>query len=185
MSGLKQLMLRPPQLTLAAAESLTCGRVAAQIGAESGASDYFLGGVTAYTLEQKVKLLGVNRAHARRVNCVSQRVAVEMAAGAAALFGADLAVATTGYAEPNPTAGVKVPQAWWALCHRKRGRAVMVSGFLEMPGATRVQAQERVAEEVLEKLAAYLRESRKKPSLRQGYGGLIVSVWEINSALMP
>ena len=162
MSNLKPLLLRRPRLTLAAAESLTCGRVAARIGAESGASNYFLGGVTAYNLEQKVKLLGVNRAHARRVNCVSQRVAVEMAAGACALFGADLAVATTGYAEPNPAAGVKAPQAWWALCHRRRGgKTVMVSGFLEMPGATRIEAQERVADEVLEQLAAYLREIRK------------------------
>ena len=162
MNGLKKLMSRRPRLTLAAAESLTCGRVAARIGAESGASKYFLGGVIAYNLEQKVKLLGVNRAHARRVHCVSQRVAVEMAAGACELFGADLAVATTGYAEPNAADGVKVPQAWWALCHRKRGgRTVMVSGFLEMPGTTRLEAQERVAEEVLEKLAAYLREIRK------------------------
>ena len=162
MSGLKPLLLRRPRLTLATAESLTCGRAAARIGAESGASNYFLGGVTAYNLEQKVKLLGVNRAHARRVNCVSQRVAVEMAAGACARFGADLAVATTGYAEPNPAAGVKAPQAWWALCHRRRGgKTVMISGFLEMSGATRVDAQERVAEEVLEQLAAYLREIRK------------------------
>ena len=162
MNGLKKLMSRRPRLTLAAAESLTCGRVAARIGAESGASKYFLGGVIAYNLEQKVKLLGVNRAHARRVHCGSQRVAVEMAAGACELFGADLAVATTGYAEPNAADGVKVPQAWWALCHRKRGgRTVMVSGFLEMPGTTRLEAQERVAEEVLEKLAAYLREIRK------------------------
>ena len=162
MNGLKKLMARRPRLTLAAAESLTCGQVAARIGAVSGASNYFLGGVTAYNLEQKVKLLGVNRAHARRVNCVSQRVAVEMAAGACALFGTDLAVATTGYAEPNPAAGVKAPQAWWALCHRRRGgKTVMVSGFLEMPGATRIEAQERVADEVLEQLAAYLREIRK------------------------
>ena len=161
MNGLKKLMLRQPRLTLAAAESLTCGHVMGQIGAESGASGYFLGGVTAYTLEQKVKLLGVNRAHARRVNGVSQRVAVEMAAGAAALFGANLAVATTGYAEPNPADGIKAPQAWWALCHRRRsGKTVMVSGFLEMPGATRTQAQARVAKEVLEQLAAYLMEWR-------------------------
>lgn len=161
-SELRQLLRRLPRLTLAAAESLTCGQVMARIGAVSGASEYFLGGVTVYTLEQKVKLLGVNRSHARRVHCVSQRVAVEMAAGAAELFGADLAVATTGYAEPNAADGIKVPQAWWALCHRKRGgKAAAVSGFLEMPGATRVQAQERVAAEVLEKLAAYLREIRK------------------------
>lgn len=159
---LKRRLLRPPRLTLAAAESLTCGRVAARIGAVPGASEYFLGGVTAYTLAQKVKLLGVNRAHARRVNCVSRRVAVEMAAGAGALFGADLAVATTGYAEPSPADGVKTPRAWWALCHRRRGgRAVLVSGFLEMPGATRVEAQERVAVAVLTQLAAYLREIRK------------------------
>ncbi|MSU46328.1 MAG: CinA family protein [Lacunisphaera sp.] len=162
MNGLKKLMLRPPRLTLAVAESLTCGRVQAAIGAEPGASAYFRGGVTAYSLEQKVKLLGVNRAHARRVNCVSQRVAVEMARGACWLFGADLAVATTGYAEPSRADRVKVPRAWWALCHWKRGGAVIISGLLELPGATRGQAQARIAEAVLSRLARYLREVRKR-----------------------
>ncbi|MES1168551.1 MAG: CinA family protein, partial [Oleiharenicola lentus] len=129
---LKKLILRRPALTLAVAESLTAGRVQAQIAAVSGASDYFLGGITAYALEQKVKLLGVNRAHARTVDCVSQRVAVEMAVGAAKLFGADLAVATTGYAEPAPKRKVRTPHAWWAICHRHRsGAAVMLSGFIE------------------------------------------------------
>jgi len=158
---LKQLMLRPPRLTLAVAESLTCGHVQARIGAVSGASEYFLGGLTAYSLEQKVRQLGVNRAHARRVNCVSQRVAVEMAQGAGALFGADLAVATTGYAEPSPVDGIRAPMAWWALCHRKRGgQAVVISGQVELPGARRVAAQEAVAREVLAALVAYLREVR-------------------------
>ena len=158
---LKPLMLRAPRLTLAVAESLTCGHVQARIGAVSGASEYFLGGLTAYSLEQKVRHLGVNRAHARRVNCVSQRVAVEMAQGAGALFGADLAVATTGYAEPSPVDGIRTPMAWWALCHRKRGgQAVIISGQVELPGARRVAAQEAVAREVLAALVAYLREVR-------------------------
>jgi nicotinamide-nucleotide amidase len=160
---LKPLLLRPPRLTLAVAESLTCGHVQAAIGAVSGASNYFLGGVTAYSLAQKVKLLGVNRAHARSVNCVSQRVAVEMARGACARFGADVAVATTGYAEPSPADGVKTPLAWWALCHvRRGGRATVISGLVDLPGATRVQAQERVTQEVLRQLAAYLREFRRE-----------------------
>jgi nicotinamide-nucleotide amidase len=160
---LKQLLRRKPRLTLAAAESLTCGRVQAAIGAVSGASEYFLGGVTAYSLAQKARLLGVNRAHARRVNCVSQRVAVEMARGACDRFGADLAVATTGYAEPNRAENIKAPLAWWALCHRRRGgRATIISGLLEVPGATRVQAQERVTAEVLGQLVAYLREFRRQ-----------------------
>jgi len=158
---LKQLLLRKPALTLAVAESLTGGHVQARITAVSGASNYFLGGITAYTLDQKVRHLGVNRAHARRVNCVSQRVAVEMAQGAGALFGADLAVATTGYAEPSRADGIKAPMAWWALCHRQRGgKATVISGQLEMRGATRIEAQERVATEVLAALAAYLRERR-------------------------
>lgn len=155
-------MLAKPKLMLAAAESLTSGHVQARIGAVSGASNYFLGGVTAYTLEEKVKLLGVNRAHARRVNCVSQRVVVEMAQGAAKLFDADLAVATTGYAEPSVVDGAKLaPMAWWALAHRRRGgKIALVSGMLEMPGLTRVEAQERVATEVLTELERYLREWR-------------------------
>ena len=159
---LKGLMLCSPRLTLAVAESLTCGHLQAQIGAVPGASEYFLGGITAYNLEQKVRHLGVNRVHARRVNCVSQRVAVEMALGACALFGAELALATTGYAQPNPAAGVKMPMAWWALVHRRRGgRLQVVSELVTVSGAGRVKVQERVAALALRQLVAYLRELRR------------------------
>ncbi len=158
---LKKLILRRPALTLAAAESLTAGHVQARIASVSGSSEYFLGGVTAYTLAQKVGLLGVNRAHAQKVDCVSQRVAVEMAAGACRLFGADLAVATTGYAERSPAKKVKVPQAWWAICHQRRGAAVLLSGLVEVPGAERTVVQGRVAEVVLAELVNYLREVRQ------------------------
>ncbi len=157
---IKPLLLRRPKLTLAVAESLTAGHVQARLASVSGSSEYFLGGVTAYSLEQKVKLLGVNRAHARAMNCVSQRVAVEMAVGAGRIFGADIAVATTGYAEPSPANKVRTPHAWWALCHRHRGAVVVLSGLIEVPGAGRVTVQERVAEAVLAELAKYLRELR-------------------------
>ena len=154
---LKRLMMRRPRLTLAVAESLTAGQVQAQIAAVSGASNYFLGGVTAYTLEQKVKLLGVNRTHAKRVDCVSQQVAVEMAFGATQLFGADLAAATTGYAEPARAAGVKSPMAWWAICQRlPNGRLALNSGTIEVPGANRTEAQARIADDVIGLLVAHL-----------------------------
>jgi len=160
---LKRLMMRRPRLTLAVAESLTAGHVQAQVAAVSGASNYFLGGITAYTLDQKVKLLGVSRAHAKRVNCVSQRVAVEMAFGATRLFGADLAVATTGYAEPARAAGVKSPMAWWAICQRlPNGRLALNSGTIEVPGADRLEAQTRIAEDVIGQLIAHLAAWRAK-----------------------
>ncbi len=166
MSGLpaelKALMLAAPPLTLAAAESLTCGRVQARIGEVSGASNFFCGGITAYSLEQKVRHLGVARAAARRVNCVSVAVARQMAVGACRLFGADLGVATTGYAEPSPTGGVTSPFAWWVIARRgARGKLTAVkSGRVECPGCSRTEVQAIVADAVLAELIAYLREVR-------------------------
>lgn len=159
-AALKPLLLGPPRRTLAAAESLTGGRVQARVAEISGASGFFLGGVTAYTLAQKVKLLGVDRAHAARVNCVSARVAEEMAAGACRLFGADVAVATTGYAERFAAEdGTMIePMAWWAIAARDpRGRPRTVRhGRVECPGATRTDAQQFVADAVLGALVAWL-----------------------------
>lgn len=162
---LKRLMLRRPRLTLAAAESMTCGRVQAAIGAIPGASDFFIGGITAYAIEQKVRHLGVDRATARRVNAVSAEVAEQMARGACALFGCDLGVATTGYAEPARDAGAASPFAWWALAHRRRagrGFVALRSGRIECPGATRTDAQHIVAEAMIMELVGYLRQLRRK-----------------------
>lgn len=160
---LKSLLLRAPQLTLATAESLTCGRVQAAIGAISGSSEYFLGGITAYSLDQKVKHLGVDRRTARRVNSVSATVAEQMAAGACRLFGTDVAVATTGYAELAKAEGVAEPFAYWALAHRARrgGKLIAIrSGRVECPGASRIEAQTLVAEAVVSELVEYLRALR-------------------------
>jgi nicotinamide-nucleotide amidase len=158
---LKRLMLARPALTLAAAESLTCGQVQARVGEISGASNFFLGGLTAYTLEQKVRHLGVDRTSARRVNSVSALIAEQMARGVCQLFGSDLGVATTGYAEPSAEDNVPSPFAWWALAHGRRGKFAMVRhGRVECPGATRVDTQRMVADALLTELIAYLGEVR-------------------------
>jgi nicotinamide-nucleotide amidase len=163
---LKELLLRAPRQTLAVAESMTAGHLQARISAVSGASDYFLGGITAYTLEEKVRHLGVDRLHAESVNCVSPRVAAEMARGACTLFSANLAVSTTGYAEPSRADNVKVPMACWALAHvLGPGQVLVHSGRVEFPGATRTAAQGKVADAVLVELVAYLRRWRnEKPA---------------------
>ncbi len=157
---LKALLLSAPvRRRLAVAESMTGGRVQSQITGISGASEFFLGGITAYTLEQKVTLLGVDREHAASVDCVSARVAEEMAAGACRLFQADLAVATTGYAEPAPTLGVATPCAWVAVAACSGGMPRAVRGErIECAGATRAEAQGRVADAALRALLAVLRE---------------------------
>jgi nicotinamide-nucleotide amidase len=158
---LKPLCLREPALTLAVAESMTGGRVQAAITAVSGASGYFVGGITAYTLDQKVWHLGVKRAAAAKVNAVSADVAAQMARGAARLFGTDLAVATTGYAEPSPAQEVDAPFAYWAIAHRVAARRWrVVGGRVVCPGMTRTDAQQCVADAVIAELTAYLKHPR-------------------------
>src|SRR3954469_9314645 len=122
MTGLKPLILQKPRLTLAVAESITCGQIQARVGAISGASEFFLGGITAYSLDQKVRHLGIDRVAAKRVNSVSASVAVQMARGVCGFFGSDLGLATTGYAEPSTKPKIDEPFAWWALAHLRRGR---------------------------------------------------------------
>lgn len=156
-ADLKALLLAAPNLSLAAAESLTCGRVQARVGEISGASEYFRGGITAYTLDQKVRHLGVDRAHAKTVESASPQVAVQMARGVCRLFRSDLGVATTGFAS-----GVPVPYAYWAVVQVRRGRVIALrSGRVECPGANRIEAQTIVADAVLTELAGYLRALRK------------------------
>jgi nicotinamide-nucleotide amidase len=155
---IQRLCLRDPVLTLAAAESLTGGRIQSLITSVSGASGYFTGGVTAYTLDQKVKLLGVDRAAAKKCDCVSAEVAAQMARGAAVLFGSGIAVSTTGYAEPAPGKGVAAPFAHWAIAHRVTARRwKVIGGRIVCPGMTRTQTQDAVASAVLAELASYLR----------------------------
>jgi nicotinamide-nucleotide amidase len=157
MSDLKALMMAEPRRTLAVAESLTCGRLQALIGAISGASNFFLGGVTAYSLEQKVNLLRVDRAEAQASNCVSEKVARQMARGACVLFGADVGVATTGYAESSTEQGVRDPYAWWAVCYGAANSPVVTTGRVSLPGLARVEVQERVAQAAYDALLESLR----------------------------
>lgn len=159
--ALKTLMLAEPRWTLAVAESLTAGHLQARVASVSGASNYFLGGLTAYSLEEKVRLLGVDRVLAEATDCVAREVAEQMARGVCALFGANVGVATTGYAEPAVDKGVPVPFAWWAVAVRKSESFFARSGRVEVSGAARVEVQRRVAEAVLGEIAKVVREGRQ------------------------
>jgi nicotinamide-nucleotide amidase len=86
---------------LALAESCSGGLLAVRITDLPGASDYFAGGVVAYSNEAKAALLGVEEALIEAHGAVSPEVAAAMSAGALERFGADVAVAITGIAGPD------------------------------------------------------------------------------------
>ncbi len=86
---------------IAVAESCTGGLLAERLTAVPGSSDYFLGGVVAYSNAAKTALLGVPEALIETHGAVSQPVAEAMAQGARVRFGAELGVATTGISGPG------------------------------------------------------------------------------------
>ncbi|MFF2655089.1 CinA family protein [Streptomyces sp. NPDC058045] len=101
--------------TLAVAESLTGGLVAAEITATPGASRAFRGSVTAYATELKTRLLGVDGALLAARGAVDGQVAGQMAAGVRAALGADWGAATTGVAGPEPQDGQPVGTVFVAV----------------------------------------------------------------------
>jgi len=88
-------------LTVATAESCTGGLLAGRLTERPGSSAWVLGGVVAYANSAKEQLLGVPRAVLEEHGAVSPEVAVALADGARARFGADVGVGITGVAGPG------------------------------------------------------------------------------------
>ena len=102
-------------LTLASAESLTAGRVAASVADVPGASAVLQGGVVAYQNRVKRQVLGVDAGLLETRGAVDPETARQMAAGARRVVGADIGVATTGVAGPEPHQGKPVGTVWLGL----------------------------------------------------------------------
>jgi CDP-diacylglycerol--glycerol-3-phosphate 3-phosphatidyltransferase len=94
-------ILRGSGLTVSVAESSTGGMVGALITEQAGSSEYFLGGLIAYSNDAKREQLGVPQDLLETVGAVSREVAGAMAEGVRARFGTSLAVAVTGIAGPQ------------------------------------------------------------------------------------
>ncbi|MGC8763945.1 MAG: nicotinamide-nucleotide amidohydrolase family protein [Acidobacteriota bacterium] len=107
--------------TLAVAESLTAGTVAQKVVSVPGASRYFVGGISAYADEAKVRLLGVPPSTLERFGAVSEETARAMVRGARARFGAACAVATTGVAGPGGGSGEKPAGTFWVAAATPEG----------------------------------------------------------------
>jgi PncC family amidohydrolase len=109
-------LLRHHHATLATAESCTGGLIGSLLTDVPGSSDYYLGGVIAYSNQVKEHTLGVRAEILATVGAVSQETALQMAHGVRRLLGADYAVAVTGIAGPaGATPGKPVGLVYIAL----------------------------------------------------------------------
>lgn len=148
-------LLRARKLSLCLAESCTGGLVGDLITDTPGSSDYFLGGVTAYSNSAKQDLLGVQAETLARFGAVSAQCAAEMAQGVRRLFKADLAVSVTGIAGPG--GGSEEKPVGLTYLHLSAPDAEI--GLREMWSGDRRANKESAALAALRLLARYLQEA--------------------------
>jgi nicotinamide-nucleotide amidase len=140
--------------TIAVAESVTSGHVQAALSLADNASDFYQGGITAYNLGQKCRHLHIEPIQALSCNCVSQKIATEMAKQVAGLFVSDWSIAITGYAAPVPELSIKKLFAYYAICHRNKlteGRIIHIAAPLKP-----LDAQLYYTEKILKRLVAVI-----------------------------
>ena len=94
-------LLKAKKMTLSTAESCTGGSIAALITSVSGSSEYFKGGVVAYSNEVKMNMLYVSPETLQKYGAVSRETVIEMVQGVMESMKTDCAVATSGIAGPG------------------------------------------------------------------------------------
>ncbi|REC60553.1 damage-inducible protein CinA [Chryseobacterium pennae] len=94
--------------TISVAESVTSGCLQLAFSQMPNASLLYKGGMTTYTLPEKVRLLKVNKKEAEECECVSENVAKTMALQVANLFESDWSISTTGYCTPIRNSSYKI-----------------------------------------------------------------------------
>jgi nicotinamide-nucleotide amidase len=140
--------------SLAVAESLTGGLLASAFARISGSSEWFRGGIVAYSSAVKYDLLGVPDGPV-----VSEAAAVAMARGACRLLEADVAVAVTGVGGPDPQDGQPPGTVWVATWPDHLGGAVR----LRLSGSP-----ESICQQVCAKTVRMLRERLELAEVRPG-----------------
>jgi len=137
--------------TLATAESLTGGLLAAGLTDVPGASRSFVGGVVTYATRVKVALLDVPREVVERHGVVSLECAVAMAQGVRTRLDATWGLATTGVAGPDEQDGQPVGTVWIAVA----GPSGVVPRLLALTG-DRLAIRQATCDAVLSDLAVRL-----------------------------
>lgn len=147
-------LLRRRGWRLAVAESCTGGLVGHRITNVPGSSTYYMGSITAYAYEAKVRLLDVRWETLEKYGAVSQQTVIEMARGVRMALAADIGVSVSGIAGP----GGGTPEKPVGLIWIGLSTPLHEKSWTFTWNGNRLQNKELSAEAVLRLLVEYLRE---------------------------
>jgi PncC family amidohydrolase len=145
-------LLRMRGLRLAVAESCTGGLIGHLLTNVAGASTYYMGSVTAYAYEAKVRILGVRWETLEKFGAVSAETVLEMARGVRMTLAADIGISVSGIAGPTGgTPDKPVGTTWIGVSSPKEeyARQFLFQG-------SRLAIKEQAAQAALHLLAEHL-----------------------------
>lgn len=120
---------------LSIAESVTAGHLQLCFAQMENAADVFAGGITAYTIDEKVRILHVDPHEAKKYNCVSSDITEQMAREVSMLFHTDWGIATTGYATPVKESNGRL-YAFFSISYK---RQIVHTEKIELPLETNAE----------------------------------------------
>lgn len=143
--------------TLSTAESCTGGLVGMLLTSVPGSSQWFKGGVIAYSNAVKTDILNVPFSVIEEDGAVSKKTVLAMAAGVRELIGTDLSVSISGIAGPGGgTTDKPVGTVWMAVRGEKS-----VSAEMKRFAGKRDVVRRRAADYLLAKLYTFLEKEVK------------------------
>ena len=147
--------------TLSISESLTGGLLTSEIVSISNSSKIFKGGITAYTLDIKEKVLGIPLSHTEPTDGVDQRTAELMAKNVSELMDSDYGLSTTGIAERYDE---RPEQAYISLYIKETDTFINKHIVLDYPSNTnldiRTIVRTRITNEAIQLILTYLYENK-------------------------
>ncbi|WP_312079091.1 nicotinamide-nucleotide amidohydrolase family protein [Chryseobacterium sp.] len=142
--------------SISVAESVTSGCLQLAFSRMHTPSLFYKGGITTYTLAEKIKLLKITEGSAVECDGVSESVAQEMALQVAKLFDTDWGIATTGYCSPVRNSCYKV-YAYFSFSYKGQ---IIVTKKLELHNKTQqLSAQLYFTEFILGCFKSHLNQS--------------------------
>lgn len=146
------LILKKRKLTMGLAESCTGGLIGDRITNVPGSSQYFMGGIVAYSNRIKEKILGVKAQTLIKHGAVSAGTVREMALGARKIFNSGLGLSISGIAGPDGGSALKPVGLVFIGISGPKGGKVIEKRFL----GPRRKIKEMAAQAALNELRLYL-----------------------------
>lgn len=115
-------ILKEKNLTIALAESVTCGLATHQLNTVKGTSDILIGSIVCYNENVKKTVLGVNATLIKKFTTESKQVTNALVKNLKRLFNAKIYVAITGLASPGASEKKSKPVGtiFFSILYKKR-----------------------------------------------------------------